>query len=383
MKSVGIIAEYNPFHNGHLYHLKKIKEKYPDAVIVLVMSGNFTERGDVSLIDKWKKKDIALKAGIDLVIELPFPFATQSADFFSYGSITLLEKLKVDKVIFGSESDNISDLEAIAEVQVNNPDFDKLVKIYSKFGKNYPTALALAVKDLTKKEVATPNDLLGISYIKTIKKYNYKIIPETIKRTNNYHDEELNKEISSATAIRKAILNNKDIKNQVPKFTLDYLNDLHTLDQYFNILKYKIITEDNLAIYNTVDEGLDQKLKKEIVAATSIDDLINKIKSKRYTYNKLTRMLVHILCNFTKEKRELFKDITYIRLLGFSPKGREYLNSIKKELDIPLISKINRNKDPMLEFEIDTTKIYSLSLDGDKQSKLIDKEYGNLMSKGE
>lgn len=383
MKSVGIIAEYNPFHNGHLYHLKKIKEKYPDAVIVLVMSGNFTERGDVSLIDKWKKKDIALKAGIDLVIELPFPFATQSADFFSYGSITLLEKLKVDKVIFGSESDNISDLEAIAEVQVNNPDFDKLVKIYSKFGKNYPTALALAVKDLTKKEVATPNDLLGISYIKTIKKYNYKIIPETIKRTNNYHDEELNEEISSATAIRKAILNNKDIKNQVPKFTLDYLNDLHTLDQYFNILKYKIITEDNLAIYNTVDEGLDQKLKKEIVAATSIDDLINKIKSKRYTYNKLTRMLIHILCNFTKEKRELFKDITYIRLLGFSPKGREYLNSIKKELDIPLISKINRNKDPMLEFEIDTTKIYSLSLDGDKQSKLIDKEYGNLMSKGE
>ena len=180
MESVGIIAEYNPFHNGHLYHLTKIKEKHPNAVIVLVMSGNFTQRGDVSIIDKWKKTQIALKAGIDLVIELPFPFTTQSADYFSYGSITLLEKLKVDKVIFGSESDNIKDLEIIADTQINNPDFDKLVKIYSKFGKNYPTALSLAVKDLTNQEITAPNDLLGISYVKVIKQNNYKIIPKTI-----------------------------------------------------------------------------------------------------------------------------------------------------------------------------------------------------------
>ena len=221
MESVGIIAEYNPFHNGHLYHLTKIKKKYPNAVIVLVMSGNFTQRGDVSIIDKWKKTQIALKAGIDLVIELPFPFATQSADYFSYGSITLLEKLKVDKVIFGSESDNIKDLEIIADTQINNPDFDKLVKIYSKFGKNYPTALSLAVKDLTNQEITAPNDLLGISYVKVLKQNNYKIIPETIKRTNSYHEEELNESISSATAIRKALNNNEDIKTQVPEITLD------------------------------------------------------------------------------------------------------------------------------------------------------------------
>ena len=169
MKAIGIIAEYNPFHNGHLYHLNKIKEKYPNHVIVLVMSGNFTERGDVSIIDKWKKKDIALKAGIDLIVELPFPFATQSADYFSYGAITLLEYLQVEKVIFGSESNNIEDLNTIVDCQLNNEDFDKLVKIYSKFGKNYPTALSLALKDLTAKEITTPNDLLGISYIKAIK----------------------------------------------------------------------------------------------------------------------------------------------------------------------------------------------------------------------
>ena len=383
MESIGIIAEYNPFHNGHLYHLKKIKEQNKNAIIVLVMTGNFTQRGDVSIIDKWKKTEIALKAGIDLIVELPFPFSTQSADYFSYGSITILEKLKVNKVIFGSESDNIKDLEIIADTQLNNPDFDKLVKIYSKLGKNYPTAISLAIKDLTNKEITAPNDLLGISYIKTIKQNKYKIIPQTIKRTNNYHEEKLNDEISSATAIRKAIINNDEIKKQVPSFTLDYLNDLHKIDDYFSLLKYKIITETNLSIYNTVDEGIDKKLKKEIVNATSYEDLINRIKSKRYTYNKLSRMLIHILCNFTKEKKEEFSKITYIRLLGFSPEGRKYLNTIKKQIDIPIISKINRHKDSMLEFEIETTKIYSLNLDIKKQINLINKEYKNLMNKGE
>lgn len=383
MESVGIIAEYNPFHNGHLYHLNKIKEKYKDATIVLVMSGNFTQRGDVSIIDKWKKTQIALKAGIDIVVELPFPFATQSADYFSYGSITLLEKLKVNKVIFGSESDNINDLEIIADTQLNNPDFDKLVKIYSKFGYNYPTALSLALKDLTKKEIKEPNNLLGISYIKAIRQNHYKIKPELVKRTNNYHEEELNENLSSATAIRKALKEGKDIKDQVPEFITDHLTDLHYIEEYFQLLKYKIITEKDLSIYNTVEEGIDQKLKKEIINTTSYDDLINKIKSKRYTYNKISRMLIHILCNFTKEKKEKFKEISYIRLLGFSDKGRKYLNSIKKDLDIPLISKISRNKDPMLEFEIETTKIYSLNLDPEKQVELINKEYRNLMNKGE
>ena len=136
MKAIGIIAEYNPFHNGHLYHLNKIKELYPEHIIVLVMSGNFSQRGDVSIINKWKKTEIAKELGIDLIIELPFPFATQSADYFSYGAITILEYLQVEKVIFGSESDNIKDLETIVEAELNNEDFNKLVKIYSKFGNN-------------------------------------------------------------------------------------------------------------------------------------------------------------------------------------------------------------------------------------------------------
>ncbi len=360
MKAIGIIAEYNPFHNGHLYHLNKIKETYKDYKIVLVMNGNFTERGDISIIDKWKKTEIALKAGIDLVVELPFPFSTQSADYFSYGAITLLENLGVEKVVFGSESDNIEDLTLIAKTEINNPEFDKLVKIYSKFGNNYPTSLSLALQDLTEKKIDTPNDLLGISYIKTILKYNYKIEPITIKRNNNYHNQELNEINSSATAIREALKNKKDVFGYVPDYVLPYLTNLHFLDDYFDILKYKIITSKNLEIYQTVDTGFDKLLKKNIRNVKTIDELIKSVKSKRYTYNKINRMLIHILCNFTKEKANNFKDISYIRILGFNDNGRLYLNSIKKESPIKIISKITKNMDEMLEYELETTEIYDI-----------------------
>ena len=334
MKAIGIIAEYNPFHNGHLYHINKIKEMYPDYSIVLVMTGNFNERGIPSLMDKFKRCEIALKHGIDLVVELPYPFSTQSADYFAYGAVTLLEKLKVEKVVFGSESDNVEDLELIAKTQIDNPEFERLVKIYSKFGNNYPTSLSLALKDLTNKKIDTPNDLLGVSYIKTILKNNYKIKYETIKRINNYHDLELSEDMSSATAIREALKNNKSIEKDVPKDTLDYYKDLHFIDDYFDILKYKIITENDLSIYQTVEEGIDKLLKKKINEANSYDELIKLVKSKRYTYNKISRMLLHILCNFTKEKANLFKDISYIRILGFNDTGKSYLNSVKKDIDI-------------------------------------------------
>lgn len=375
MKSIGIIAEYNPFHNGHLYHLKSIKEKYPDYVIILVMSGNFTERGDFTIIDKWKRSLIALKLGIDLVVELPYPFATQSADYFSFGAITILEKLNVEKVIFGSESNKIEDLELIAKTQINNDEFDKLVKIYSKMGNNYPTAIHNAIYDLTGKEIDTPNDLLGVSYLKAIYKNNYKIKAETIKRINNYHELELNSTFSSATSIREALKRDEDVSEHIPSEVTPYLNDLHFIDDYFSILKYKIITCNDLSIYQTVDEGIDKVIKKEIENANSYEELINLVKSKRYTYNKIKRMLLHILCNFTKEMAISFKNINYIRILGFNDKGRNYLSKIKRDLDIPLISKINKEKDSMLNFEIETTKIYDIL----NNSNLVKNEFGKII----
>lgn len=375
MNSIGIIAEYNPFHNGHLYHLKKIKTQYPNHVIVLVMNGNFTERGDITIIDKWKRTEIALKLGIDLVIELPYSFATQSADYFSYGAITILEKLKVDKVIFGSESNNINDLKLIAETQINNEEFDKLVKIYSKMGNNYPTAIANSIYDLTGKKIDTPNDLLGISYLKTIIKNNYQIQAETIKRINNYHETNLNITYSSATSIRETLKKKKSVLNHIPKEVIPYLNDLHFIDDYFSILKYKLLTENDLTIYQTVDEGIDKVIKKEITKATNYEELIKLIKSKRYTYNRISRMLLHILCNFTKERAKLFNEIKYLRILGFNELGRNYLKTIKKELDIPLISKITKEKDEMLNFEITTTKIYDIV----NNKNLVKKEFEKII----
>ena len=378
MKAIGVIAEYNPFHNGHLYHLNIIKEKYPDYVIVLVLSGNYTQRGDISIIDKFKKTEIALKYGVDLVIELPFPFATQSADFFSFGAITLLETLNVERVIFGSESDNIEDLKLIAETQLNNPEFDKLTKIYSKLGKNYPTALSSALYDLTGKSITSPNDLLGISYIKTILKYNYNIIPETIKRLDNYHDLELYQDTSSASAIREALKNNKSIKGQVP-YDESLLDNRHFIDEFFDILKYKIITEEDLSIYQTVDEGIDRLIKREITKSNNYDELIKNIKSKRYTYNKISRMLLHILCNFTKEKANSFREIKYIRILGLNKNGSSYLNKIKKTSTLPIISKITREKDPMLDYEIETTKIYDIICN----NNLVNREFESIIYIGD
>lgn len=375
MKAIGIIAEYNPFTNGHLYHLNKIKEKYPEYTIVLVMNSHFTQRGAPTIIDKWKRTEIALKLGIDLVIELPYPFATQSADFFAFGAITILETLKVEKIVFGSESDNIEDLELIARTQLENEDFDNLVKIYSKMGNNYPTAVSNAVYDFTNKRITTPNDLLGISYIKTILKNNYKIKYETIKRENNYHEDSL---LGSATSIRKALKDKQDVTKYIPNLEQKYLINLHYIDDYFNILKYKIITEKDLSIYQTVSEGIDNLLKKEINKAKNYEELIDLIKSKRYTYNKISRMLIHILCNFTKEKAKTFNKIKYIRILGLNKKGRLYLNLIKKELNIPIISKITREKDEMLDFEIETTKIYDIPYN----TNLVKKEFEKIIYTG-
>ena len=372
---IGIIGEFNPFHNGHKYFIDKIKEKYPDSFIILVMSGNFTQRGIPSIYDKWDKSEIVLNNGVDLVVELPFVFATQSADYFARGSIEILNYLGVDKIIFGSESNDIDTLKEIAKIQ-NNDSFDTLVKIYCKNGYNYPTALSMAIEESIGKKITTPNDLLGISYIKEIINNNYDIEIDTIKRTNDYHDTNIDDNICSATAIREAIKNNIDYTNQVPKNSLKYYNNLHFIDDYFDILKYKIITEDDLYKYQTVSLDIIPKLKKEILNVNSIDELIKRVKSKNDTYNKISRMLLHILVNFTKEKAKSFTKINYIRILGFNNNGKKILNEVKKDIDIPIISKINREKDDMLEFELDTSKIYYLN-----NTNNIEREFNNKLYK--
>ena len=332
MSVIGIICEYNPFHNGHLYHLQKIKELYPDSLIILVLNGYFSQRGEISIISKQDKTKIALEFGIDLVIELPFVFGTQSADVFADISIKLLELLKCDYVIFGSESNDLDRLnEIVLYTLKNEKEYNEKVKDYLDKGLNYPTSLAKALNiDFEFK----PNDLLGISYIKSIKKNNCHIKPLTIKRTNDYLDTFSNEKIISAANIREKLLNNKEISRYVPSFTLPFIHSIR-LDNLFYILKYKIITEKKLEKYLDVDEGIENRLKKIIYKTQNIDDLINQIKTKRYTYNRIKRMLIHILIGLTKEDNQKIV-LDYIKILGFNKKGKLYLNKVKKDLNIAL-----------------------------------------------
>lgn len=371
MHIIGLIAEYNPFHNGHLYQINKIKEMYPDSIIIAVVSSCFTQRGDVSVLNKWNKTQIALDNNIDIVIELPFVYATQGSDIFAKGAITILEKMKIDTLVFGTESDNLDIINLIADTQINNPNYNIIVKKYLNKGINYPTATNNAVNDLTGYKIDSPNDLLALSYIKQIKidKQNIKII--NIKRTNSYHDEKIKNNIASASTIRKLNLNNKNIDNLIP-YNLNYLYKI-SMNDYYQYLKYKVIEEEsNLNKYQTVDEGIENRLIKNINTSSNYEELISKIKTKRYTYNKISRMLLHILTDFTKEEAKNLK-IDYIRLLGFSTNGKKYLNKIKKTIDVPIITGYKKNISKILDIELKITKIYSLVTN----SNLINEEYRN------
>ncbi|HOP65925.1 MAG TPA: nucleotidyltransferase, partial [Bacilli bacterium] len=328
MEAIGIICEYNPFHNGHKYHIEKIKEMYPDDIIILVINGYFLERGEISILSKEAKTKIALEYGVDLVLSLPFFYGSQSADNFAYGAIKTLNLFKISKIVFGSESNNTDELKKIVKKQNS---LSNKIKLNLKKGLSYPAAISV-------NELNSPNDLLGVSYIKAINKVNKKIKPISIKRTNSYHDLKSNNKIISASNIRNKLKENIDIKDYIPNKVLKYIENINVED-LFLYLKYQVLTNDDLTRYLTVDEGIHNKIIKNINKVNSIEELIQSIKSKRYTYNRLKRMLVHILVGLKKDDVHKYRDLDYVQILGFNNKGRTYLNTLKNKKDIVLKSK--------------------------------------------
>ena len=370
MHIIGLIAEYNPFHNGHLYQINKIKKQYPDSLLIAVLSSSFTERGDISILNKWDKTNIALENGIDIVIELPFVYATQSSDIFAKGAISLLEKLKIDTLVFGTESDSLDILTQVADLQLNNDQYDTLVKKYLNEGMNYPTATNKAISSLLGFKIDVPNDLLALSYIKEIKKNNYQIKVHNIKRTNSYYSVNIIDNIASATHIRDIFLKNQDISSLIP-YSPKILTKVN-MEAAFPYLKYKIISDESkLNAYQTVDEGIENRIIREINNATNYEDLISRIKTKRYTYNKISRLLLHILTNFTKTEAQNI-NIDYLRILGFTNNGKNYLNKIKKDIPIPILTGYKKNTSKVLDKELQVTKIYSLITNN---NDLIIREY--------
>jgi len=359
MRIVGIICEYNPFHNGHKYQIDKIRQMYEDCLIIALCSSCFTQRGDVSIVNKWDKASVALDNGIDLFVELPFVYATQSADIFAKGALEILNKLKVDTLVFGTESIDTNKLIEIANIQLYNDSYDIIVKSYLDKGFNYATSLNKALLDICGTNIDKPNDLLGLSYVKEIIKNNYNIEPISINRINNYHNDLIIDNIASASHIRELITNNLEYNKYIPKDSSKYINN-YDINSFFPYLKYQIINNsNNLDKYLDVEEGIENRILNYINKSNNWQEFVMNIKTKRYTYNKINRMLLHILTSLTKEEVNNIK-IDYVRVLGFNNKGKEHLNKIKK--DINIITHYKKNISLLLDIEYRITSIYSLVL---------------------
>lgn len=360
MRILGIVAEYNPFHKGHLYHLKQAQALIKPDVTIVVMSGSFVQRGEVAIVDKWIRSQIAVECGVDLVVELPTVYALESADYFAKSSIELLHLLGVTDIVFGSETANMDQFIEIAKtIQTNSDTYNRLVKEAMQKGLRYPDACNQALSTLMNQEVKTPNDLLGLAYTKEVISNNYPIHLHAIKRTSHYHSETI-ETFASATALRKALKENKDVSNQLPGYI--YYKDKPLLDMnaFFPYLKYNILINNRLSHIHLVDEGIENLLKEAINKAQNTNELISLLSSKRYTRSRIARMLAHILLNNSKEEVLQAMNFSQIRPLAFSQDGAIYLRQIKKSCPLPITTKILNKKDPMYHIETKATNLIGL-----------------------
>lgn len=382
MNITGIITEYNPFHNGHKFHLEESKKQTKSDGTICIMSGNFVQRGGPAIIDKWKRTEMALSNGVDLIIELPTFYAVSSAEFFAKGAVSILNSLNiVNNLFFGSEIGDAKALSKIAKVLVSEDErFQNILKENLSLGLTFAKAREKSlIEYLNSSEInniiTSSNNILGIEYIKAILKLNSSINPVALKREgSNYNDKSLSQTFSSATSIREVLKNTsniEDLKNIIPLESYEVFSKLQEQDyrftfeeEMFKYIKYKIQT--NCVNFNNlyeVTEGLDNKIIKEISSSNSLHEFILKIKSKRYTYSKISRILTHIYLGLDNDD---FKDIAnennlYVRVLGFNKTGREILSLIKANSSIPLITKVPRfTNNPLLKFDLQATACYSL-----------------------
>ncbi|KNF08766.1 hypothetical protein CLPU_5c00730 [Gottschalkia purinilytica] len=399
MKILGLVTEYNPFHNGHLYHLLESKKITNSDYSVCIMSGNFLQRGEPALLDKWSRAKMAIDNGVDLVIELPFIYSCQSAEYFSYGAIKILDSLGiVDSICFGSEYGSIDSLGLIADVLIEEPDdYKEYLKKYLNEGNSYPKSRSSALYDFFKTQklndhlylkelLSSPNNILGIEYMKALKKINSNIIPYTIKRiSSNYHDKEIKGNISSATAIREEFFKNNaldNIKDTVPIETYNYLIDFlkdyksfNSIENFNQILLYilRTMSHEDLSNYKEVEKGLENRILKCFSQSNDISNILNCIMTKRYTLTRLKRILFHILLNLDKNMFDYLNSFgpQYARVLGANRKGLEILSTAKNTSSIPIITKFSNYKkyknnvlSKMIELDKKATDIYFMGLSG-------------------
>lgn len=389
MRVTSIISEYNPFHEGHKYHMENAKKITNSDYLVVIMSGNFTQRGTPAILDKYARTKQALLNGADLVLELPVCFATASAESFAFGAVSILEKLGVvNFLVFGSESGDLESVQKVAGfLSDESPEYKKRLQFFLKQGLSFPKARAAALEEFftgwDKSFLSSSNNILGIEYCRALKYFNSHIVPMTITRKDNlYNDSELAQtgKFSSATAIRKALTDNNvnfDIlTSYLPESSLEIIKSNWniscpvTANHFSLLLKYKLLleTKDTLIHYLDVTSDLADRIYHNLNFYKDFDSFCNLLKTKELTHTRISRSLLHILLDIRKTDYECIRNNgygTYGRILGFRKKASPLLHEIKKSSSIPLISKVSdsvRELDgialTMLEKDIHAAHIY-------------------------
>lgn len=390
MKATGIVVEYNPFHNGHKYHLQKTKELNPNNIIIAVMSGDFVQRGEPSIIDRWTKTKMALANGVDLVIELPVFYSSQSAEIFAKGAVGILEELKCESMVFGSESGKINELKRISTLQ-ESEEFKIKLKERLKSGDSYPTAHSSTMKEILGESELNSNDILGLEYIKAIRYWKSSIIPMTLKREKvGYHDTNIVGDFASATKIREHLKKNEEISSIVTQESFNTLKEYSNftyMENFYPFIRYELIkNSNNLSDIQDMEIGFENRLLENAIKSINYDEFFKSISNRRYTTGRVQRVLIHTLLALTTNiTEEVKKSIPYVRVLGFNSKGREYLSYLKKFDNSKIITsykKMNENFSPevcsLIEFNERSSQIYRLINNyNDYKSPIIFKEENN------
>ncbi len=397
---VGIIAEYNPFHNGHYYHMQKAKQEANADYCIAVISGNFTQRGDVSIVNKWAKAYMAICGGADLVIELPTIYSVSSAENFANGAIKILDSLKiVDSFAFGAEANDLATLNNIANVLNEEPKgYTNILNHELKKGISYPAArenaIMMYLNDIKRyaNVMGNPNNILAVEYLKALKNQKSKLTPIMIKRQKVYYNEHrIVDGYASATGIRELLKNKEysDVSKVVPRSTYQILGQqanngrmILSLEKYQKEIIYALrkMTVEEIAELPDVSEGLENSIKNAANNCNNLTELINGIKSKRYTQTRIQRILIYALLGINKKMMGNSKKIIpYTRILGFNSKGKMLISEImNKNPKINMITSVkkyidqNKNKQlaEMLNVDIFATDVYTLGYDYDSKANL-------------
>ena len=350
---IGIVAEYNPFHNGHLYQIEEIKRRMEkDTLIVAVVSGDFVQRGDFSYFDKWQKTEVALNHGVDMVVELPLYYSVQNAEIFSKMSTKILDYLEMDFQVFGAEEKDIEVLDRIIELQ-EREDYKKNLMELMKKGNSYSTSQKLALLEYGYGDAVKSNNILALEYMRIMKKENLNIKPYIIQREisdyNELEIEKARKSIASATFIRKILIENdanlENVRDFIPEKTYEILKKYYVSENkgneglkwknlkegMFKFLKYKLLMETKkeiIKIYDMNDE-IYARIYRGVSKSNTYEVFLKEVKSRNFSMKRIERIVLNILLNITKEAVDF--ELDYIRVLGFNQRGQEYLRQLKKK----------------------------------------------------